>query len=119
MSMLKVFLRQLFSDKCRLTSLELDLSHDDSSNNIHEFFSSCSKMNSNDIRNESLTQCKTLRYLKIDLQSGCLLDDITKHVPALEILSVRFKDSLIDQQSVEPFMKRFASSIVNWYSKVK
>jgi hypothetical protein len=117
--MFKEFLRKLFSDKCRLTSLELDVSNDSSSANIHEFFSLSSNVNRNLISNELATHCKSLRYLKIDLIYGCLLEHIIKCVPALEILSVQFKHSLVNEWSDGPQIKRFASSIFNWYDKVK
>ncbi|CAF1316118.1 unnamed protein product [Rotaria sordida] len=114
MLMFKKFLRTLFSDKCRLISLEVDISNDVSAVDIHKCFS----LSSISINNVVVTQCMTLRYLHIHLIYGYFLERIIEHVPALETLSVVFIDSLMKESSYEPRMKRFASTILNWYEKM-
>ncbi|CAF4884543.1 unnamed protein product [Rotaria sp. Silwood1] len=114
MLMFKKFLRTLFSDKCRLISLEVDISNDVSAVDIHKCFS----LSSISINNVVVTHCMTLRYLHIHLIYGYFLERIIEHAPALETLSVIFKDSLMKESSYEPSMKRFASTILNWYEKV-
>jgi len=118
MLMFEEFTRKLFSNKCHLTSLELDISNDDTCVHIHKFLSLPSNINSDVIHNEVVTHCKSLRYLKIDLIDGSFLENLIEHVPNLEILSVQFKHTLMKGLSDEPQMKRFASSIINWYTKV-
>ncbi|CAF3182013.1 unnamed protein product [Rotaria sp. Silwood2] len=114
MLMFKEFLRTLFSDKCRLISLEVDISNDDSAVDIHGCFS----LSSISINNVVVTHCMTLRYLHIHLIYGYFLEHIIEHVPILETLSVIFKDSLMKESSYKPKMKRFASTILNWYEKM-
>ncbi|CAF4227981.1 unnamed protein product [Rotaria sordida] len=110
MLMFKEFLRKLFSDKCQLTSLELDIPDDDNYDGIYECLS---------IDNPVIIHCITLRHLHIHLIYGYFLEDIIKYVPALQTLSVTFKDSLMEKQLYEPKMKRFISVNSNWYEKVK
>jgi hypothetical protein len=113
--MFKKFLRQLFSDKCQLISLELDISNDKNFVDIHECFSLSSISNNNIV----VTHCITLRYLHIHLIYGYFLEHIIEHVPALESLSVIFKYSLIRESSYESEMKQFPSTTLNWYKKVR
>ncbi|CAF4174653.1 unnamed protein product [Rotaria sordida] len=117
--MIKEFLHKLLSDKCQLISLDLDISNDDSTVNIHQCFSLYSDIYLNKINNKLVTSCTSLRYLTIHLIYGCFLENIIEHIPALEILSIIFKHSLIKKwYSYEPSIKRFPSSIVNWYEKI-
>ncbi|CAF1220164.1 unnamed protein product [Rotaria sp. Silwood1] len=109
MFMLKEFLCKLFSDKCQLTSLELDIPNDHNYNGIHECLS---------INNPVIIHCITLRHLHVHLIYGYFLEDIIKYVPALQTLSVTFKDSLIQKRLYEPKMKRFISINSNWYEKM-
>ncbi|CAF1447353.1 unnamed protein product [Rotaria sordida] len=109
MLMFKEFLRKLFSDKCQLTSLELDIPDDHNYNGIYECLS---------INNPVIIHCITLRHLHIHLIYGYFLEDIIKYVPALQTLSVTFKDSLMQKQLYEPKMKRFIPINSNWYEKM-
>ncbi|CAF1266246.1 unnamed protein product [Rotaria sordida] len=118
MLMFEEFIRKLFSNKCHLTSLELDISNDDTCVNIHKFLSLSSNINSDVIHNEIVTHCKSLRYLKIDLIDGSFLENLIEHVPNLEILSVQFKYTLMEKLSDEPQMERFTSGIISWYTKM-
>ncbi|CAF4744957.1 unnamed protein product, partial [Rotaria sp. Silwood2] len=108
MFMSKKFLRELFSDKCQLTSLELNIPNDHNYNGIHECLS---------INNPVIIYCITLRHLHIHLIYGYFLENIITYVPALQTLSVTFKDSLMQKRLYEPKMKRFISINFNWYEK--
>ncbi|CAF3328527.1 unnamed protein product [Rotaria sp. Silwood2] len=109
MFMSKKFLRELFSDKCQLTSLELNIPNDHNYNGIHECLS---------INNPVIIYCITLRHLHIHLIYGYFLENIITYVPALQTLSVTFKDSLMQKRLYEPKMKRFISINFNWYEKL-
>ncbi|CAF4759219.1 unnamed protein product, partial [Rotaria sp. Silwood2] len=89
MFMFKEFLHQLFSDKCQLTYLELDISDDDSVNDIHE----CLSLSSVSINNLVITHCMNLHYSHIHLTYGYFLEHSIEHGSALQTLSVIFKDS--------------------------
>jgi hypothetical protein len=115
--MFKEFLTKIFSAKCRLISLELDISNDDSSVDIHRCFLFPSDTYSNIINSGLVTHCMNLRYLHIHLIYGYILEHIIQRVPALEVLSVQFTEKLI-KDSVGFKVKRFAPTLVNWYDKV-
>ncbi|CAF4259387.1 unnamed protein product [Rotaria sordida] len=119
--MYQEFIRQLFSSKCQLTSLRLDISQDNSLYQIHKCFSSSSSSDiySNQIDNQLVTNCMTLRRLHIHVIHGYFIEHIIEHVPALEILSVVIEDSLAQEQLYHIKTKKFSSTIVNWYDKVK
>jgi hypothetical protein len=117
--MFKEFLRKLFSAKCQLTSVEIDISNDDSSVDIHQFYSFSIDGHSNVINNELITHCMNLRYLHIHLMYGYILEYIIQHTPALEILSVQFKNGLVKQSSFELEITQFAPNLFNWRDKVK
>lgn len=117
MSMFKEFLTKMFSDKCQLTSLELDISNDMSNVDIHRCFSFPSNTYSNIINSGLVTHCMNLRYLHIHLMYGSILEHIIQCVPALEVLSVEFTQKLI-KDDVAFKIKRFAPTFVNWYDKV-
>ncbi|CAF4147980.1 unnamed protein product [Rotaria sordida] len=114
------FIRQLFSSKCQLTSLRLDISQDNSLFQIHDCLSSSfSHIYSNQIDNQLVTNCMTLRRLHIHVIYGYFIEDIIEHVPALEILSVIIRDTLARQSLYPVTVKTFTPTIVNWYDKVK
>ncbi|CAF0950067.1 unnamed protein product [Adineta steineri] len=113
MLMFKEFLRELFSVKCQLTSIELDISDDDFSTNIHRSYSLSIGAHSNVINNELITHCMNLRYLHIHLIYGYILEYIIQRTPALEILSVQFKDGLVKQSSYELQLQQFVPNLFN------
>ncbi|CAF4155082.1 unnamed protein product, partial [Rotaria sp. Silwood2] len=116
--MVKEFIRNLFSVKCQLTSLNLDISNDRSTVNIHECFLSSSNISSNLINHDFVTHCTSLRYLHIHLIHGFFLEHIIERLPSLEILSVQFQSTLVKEDCIyEPMIKKFSSSI-NWYDKI-
>ena len=119
MAMLKNFLRKLFSDRCRLTSLELDISNKfiGVGVNLYQCFSFHSDSYPYQIHIELLNQCENLRHLHIHLIYGHILDDIIQRVPRLENLNVVFTQTLCKGSS--GFMgKRSTPTFVNWYDKV-
>ncbi|CAF4130132.1 unnamed protein product [Rotaria sordida] len=118
--MYQEFIRQLFSSKCQLTSLRLDISQDNSLYQIHKCFSSSSSSDiySNQIDNQLVTNCMTLRRLHIHVIHGYFIEHIIEHVPALKILSVVIEDSLAQEQLYHIKTKKFSSTIVNWYDKI-
>ncbi|CAF3874562.1 unnamed protein product, partial [Rotaria sordida] len=110
MLMFQEFVRRLFSDKCQLTSLELDLSTDFFNVNIHKCFST--------ITNKPVTHCMSLRYLHIHLIYGFLFEHLIEHVPNLEILSVQFKNALLWKNSLDSDTTTFIPTNVNWCNKI-
>ena len=110
--MCQQFIRQLFSSKCQLTSLRLDISQH---NSLDCLSSSFSDIYSNQIDNQLLTNCMTLRRLHIHIIHGYFIG----HVPALEILSVIIRKSLAIKQLYQMKTKMFSSTVINWYDKVK
>ena len=109
--MFQEFVRRLFSDKCQLTSLKVDVSINDSNATVHPYFSL--------INNEIGTHCISLRYLHIHLSSGCLFEHIVEHVPNLEILSVEFQSFLIRQWHPILNTETFLPINADWCNKVK
>ncbi|CAF4809603.1 unnamed protein product, partial [Rotaria sp. Silwood2] len=116
--MCQEFMRQLFSSKCQLTSLRLDISKDNSFFQIHNYFSSSFfHINTNQIDNQLVTTCMSLRRLHIHIIYGYFIEHIVNHVPALEILSVIIRDSLARHLLYQMKVKTFTPAVVNWYDK--
>ncbi|CAF0880525.1 unnamed protein product [Rotaria sordida] len=117
--MFREFVHKLLSDKCKLISLDLDMSNDNTTVNIHQCFSLYSDIYLKKITNKFVTSCTSLRYLSIHLIYGYFLENIIEHIPSLEILSVIFKNTLMNEwYSYEPSIKRCSSNIFNWYEKI-
>ncbi|CAF4654238.1 unnamed protein product, partial [Rotaria socialis] len=111
---LKEFVFKLFSVKCQLTTLDLDISNDYDSIGIHTCFSLSSNRYLNLINNKLVTYCTSLRCLRIQLIYGVFLEQIIERVPSLEILSVQFACSLVKNWYLyEQQIKRFSPSVVN------
>ncbi|CAF4793033.1 unnamed protein product, partial [Rotaria sp. Silwood2] len=118
--MCQEFIRQLFSSKCQLTSLQLDISQDNSLFQIHDCFSSSFfHIYSNEIDNQLVTNCMSLRRLHIHVIHGYFIEHIIEHVPPLETLSVIIRDSLASPLLYQIKFKTFPPTVVNWYDKVK
>ncbi|CAF4324307.1 unnamed protein product, partial [Rotaria sordida] len=79
--------------------------------------SSSSDIYSNQIDNQLVTNCMTLRRLHIHVIHGYFIEHIIEHVPALEILSVVIGNSLAQEQLYYMKTKKFSSTIINWYDK--
>ncbi|CAF2872673.1 unnamed protein product [Rotaria sp. Silwood2] len=117
--MCKQIIRQLFSSKCQLTCLRLNMINDSSDYRIHESFSPYYDIYSSEIDNQLNTNCMTLRYLYIKIVFGYFIEYVIEHVPALEILSITFKYSLIREFLHQMRMIQFVPTISNWNDKVK
>ncbi|CAF3370587.1 unnamed protein product, partial [Rotaria socialis] len=91
-TMIKKLISQLFSDKCQLILLRLDIGDDDNPLNIHKCFTSCSHPSSTSISNINQYCCWTLRYLYISLKYPSFLEHLIEHIPNIERLSVSFKN---------------------------
>ncbi|CAF3423509.1 unnamed protein product, partial [Rotaria sp. Silwood2] len=116
--MCQEFIRQLFSSKCQLTSLQLDISQDNSLFQIHDCFSSSFfHIYSNEIDNQLVTNCMSLRRLHIHVIHGYFIEHIIEHVPPLETLSVIIRDSLASPLLYQIKFKTFPPTVVNWYDK--
>ncbi|CAF3078204.1 unnamed protein product [Rotaria sp. Silwood2] len=103
MIMFKVFLCQLFSEKCHLISLRFDISNELTDGKIHRCLSSNFCHSSNLIQYQLPTCCLTLRHLHIRLRYACFLENLVEHVPNLEQIS-----------NVE----RLKQSNENWFNKI-
>ncbi|CAF5069463.1 unnamed protein product, partial [Rotaria sp. Silwood1] len=109
------FICQLFSSKCQLTTLQLDISKDNSVFQIHKCLSSSSDIISNLIDdNQLVIKCITLRRLHVHLGFGYFIE----HVSALEVLSVIFRDSLAREWVNLMKIEKFTSTVISWYDKV-
>lgn len=117
MSMLKQFLCQLFSDKCQLISLQLDIPDGNTSTNIHQSLSLPSNLCS--MYNKIPYSCMSLRYLHIRLDCACFLEDVIERVPNLKKLSVYLRSSWVRNRFGESTMGTFAQSNETWSSKVR
>jgi hypothetical protein len=114
--MFKKFIRQLFSDKCQLTSLRLDIANDESFTKIHQCLT-LSSYPSNSISNTKQNCCMTLRYLYIRLKYICLLEHLIKHIPNIERLSVICSTLNMEPRS-ESNIETLIKSNGNWFEKV-
>ncbi|CAF4703514.1 unnamed protein product, partial [Rotaria sp. Silwood2] len=118
-AMCKQIMRQLFSSKCQLTCLRLDITNDSSDYRIHQTFSPYYNIYLSEFDNQLNTNCMTLRCLHIKIVFGYFIEYVIEHVPALEILSVTFKYSLVREFLHQRRMIQFVPTISNWNDKVK
>ncbi|CAF3015196.1 unnamed protein product [Rotaria sp. Silwood2] len=88
--MFKKLICQLFSDKCQLISLQLDIDDDNNPLNIHQCFTLCSHSSSKSISNKIQYCCLTLHYLYVCLKYTYFLEHLIEHIPNIEQLSVIF-----------------------------
>jgi len=119
MIMFKVFLRQLFSGQCHLTSLRLDISNGLTDGDIHRCLTSNFYHSSNFIQYQHPSCCLTLRRLHIQLKYACFLENLLEHVPNLEQMSVQFHSSLIFDLLCRSNVERLEQSNENWFNKVR
>jgi hypothetical protein len=105
--MFKDLVRQLFSPKCQLISLRLDIPHDESSINIYQCLSF------------SADRCMSLRYLHVRLHYGCLLLHIIELVPNLEQLSVCLRTPSVRNEFFDSSSGTFRKSDEMCYNKVR
>ena len=119
MTMIKQLLCQLFSARCQLTSLRLDISHGFRNPSIHRSLDSNSYLSFNSIQHELQSYCMTLRCLHIRLNHTRFLENLIEHVPNLEQMSVEFHYALkfgsFDKSNVE----KLTQSNKDWFNKVR
>ncbi|CAF3361200.1 unnamed protein product [Rotaria socialis] len=128
MILIKQLLCQLFSGRCRLKSLRLDISNEFTSGDIHQCLVGNSYFSSNFIVNQCESCCMTLRRLFIRLKYTFFLENLIEHVPNLEEMSVQFEYSLnfdslwelnIETSNAEfVYLKRLLNNL-NYVEKLK
>ena len=117
--MIKELLCQIFSQKCQLQNLYLDLSNERRSGPLHQCLSINSSLSFDSIGIQSSSSCLTLRYLNIRLNATCFFQNLIEHVPNLEQISVEFIDSIVFDLPSEWNMKASRKYNQNWFDKVK
>ncbi|CAF3738920.1 unnamed protein product [Rotaria socialis] len=90
MILIKQLLCQLFSGRCRLKSLRLDISNEFTSGDIHQCLVGNSYFSSNFIVNQCESCCMTLRRLFIRLKYTFFLENLIEHVPNLEEINYSY-----------------------------
>ncbi|CAF1535451.1 unnamed protein product [Rotaria magnacalcarata] len=108
------FIRQLFSGKCRLISLRIDLVYADFG--LYQYFKlnhylSCS------ITEQYRASCHILRRLHIHLNYTYFLEYLIEHVPVLEKLNVIFCDSLEVRPRSMSDIENLIETSGNWFNK--
>ncbi|CAF4520212.1 unnamed protein product [Rotaria sp. Silwood2] len=116
--MVRKLISQLFSDKCQLILLRLDIGDDDNPLNIHECLTSCSHPSSTSISNKNQYCCWTLRYLYVGLKYTSFLEHLIEHIPNIERLSVSFKKWLDLEFRSRSDIQTLIKSNGNWFEKV-
>ncbi|CAF4496811.1 unnamed protein product, partial [Rotaria sp. Silwood2] len=118
MIIIKQLLCQLFSGRCRLKSLRLDISNEFTSGDIHKCLVGNSYFSSNFIVNQCESCCMTLRRLFIRLKYTFFLENLIEHVPNLEEMSVQFEYSLNFDSLWELNIETSSQSNENWFNKI-
>ncbi|CAF3172846.1 unnamed protein product [Rotaria sp. Silwood2] len=116
--MFKQLIREIFSEKCQLTHLRLDISNDNSPINIHQCLTSSYIPLSSSIPDQIQSRCLTLRYLYICLKFTCFLEHLMEYIPNIERLSVTFKQLMYFEPRSESDIETLIKSNGNWFEKV-
>ena len=116
MNMIKELLRQIFSEKCQLKYLQLDISEECEYGPLHECLSPNPSFKSIQTHAQS---CVTLRQIDIRLNSTCFLRSLIERVPNLEQLSVESISSLLMHLPREQDVETLTKSNENWFNKVR
>lgn len=98
----------LFSDECRLTSLELDFVCGHDSRELHQCLTP-----------QNQIYCPNLRNLRLHIQYTILLENLIDYVPVLQKLSVSFYQSLYISPRSSSEIKDLIKTIGNWSNKVR
>ncbi|CAF3496228.1 unnamed protein product [Rotaria socialis] len=114
MILIKQLLCQLFSGRCRLKSLRLDISNEFTSGDIHQCLVGNSYFSSNFIVNQCESCCMTLRRLFIRLKYTFFLENLIEHVPNLEEILKTF----ICEDAEFVYLKRLLNNL-NYVEKLK
>ncbi|CAF1082255.1 unnamed protein product [Rotaria sordida] len=113
--MFQQLLNEIFSNKCQLNSLQLDITK--SFYSIHQCLNPDSNLQSRTISNEYQSYCLTLRRLYIRLDYRCFLEHLIQYVPNLEQLSVHFRHSLDKDIAFGSNIETLILSNGNWFNK--
>ncbi|CAM4905322.1 unnamed protein product [Rotaria socialis] len=113
--MFQEFIRQLFSGKCRLISLRIDLVYGDFG--LYQYFKlnhylSCS------ITEQYRASCHTLRRLHIHLNYTYFLEYLIEHLPVPENLNVIFCDSLDVRPRSMSDIENLIKTSGHWFNKL-
>jgi len=118
--MFKDFLREIFSNKCQLISLRLNVPIVNFTNmNFHQCLSLSSNVYSSSISNQNSCYYITLRYLHIRISYACFLEHLIEHVPNLKCLSVCLRRGWGRNDPLESTFGTLEKSNVIWSNKVK
>ena len=118
--MFKDFLREIFSNKCQLISLRLNVPTVYFTDiNFHQCLSLSSNAYSSSISNQNSCYCITLRYLHIRISYACFLEHLIEYVPNLKCLSVCLQRGWGRNDPLEPTFGTLEKSDVIWSNKVK
>lgn len=110
--MIEQIICQLFSVKCNLKSLQLDLGHSLRHETTYRWYSS------NCIQYEDRSSCLSLRRLHIQLTEAHLIENLIEHLPNLEEMSVECLSSLTFNVLRESNLQTLTKSKKNWLNKV-
>ncbi|CAF4089302.1 unnamed protein product [Rotaria magnacalcarata] len=118
MTMIKQLLCQLFSGRCKLKSLRIDISNELRGGSIHYCLASNSDLSSNLIQYQ-LQSCNiTLLRLHIRLNRICFLENLIEYVLNLEQMSVEFHSSSVFNSSWKSNVETLKKSNKNWFNKL-
>ncbi|CAF1496216.1 unnamed protein product [Rotaria magnacalcarata] len=116
--MIKQLLCQLFSGRCKLKSLRIDISNELRGGSIHYCLASNSDLSSNLIQYQ-LQSCNiTLLRLHIRLNRICFLENLIEYVLNLEQMSVEFHSSSVFNSSWKSNVETLKKSNKNWFNKI-
>ncbi|CAF2983536.1 unnamed protein product, partial [Rotaria sp. Silwood2] len=110
--MLIEFLCKLFSSRCQLKTLQLDISKELTNGMIPRYLAS------NSFLCQYQSCCITLRHLFIRLERKSVLENIIQHLPNLEQISVQFDSSLVLRPLSKSNVETLKNSNGNWFNKV-
>ena len=99
MDAIEQLLRLIFSEKCQLQYLRLDISEEYRGGPLHECLSRKSSFYPNSTQPYAPSCCVTLRQIDIRLNSTSFLLNLIAHVPNLEELSVELISLVLDFSS--------------------
>lgn len=120
MSVYQDFIAKLFSQKCRLTSLRIDICNFHGGRyNILEHLRPVSDAFLNSISYKGDQFCMTLRRLNIRLESIDFIENLFDRLPNIEQMSLEFSDKMEPRPE-----RRFSDQLLkevngNWAKKVK
>ena len=119
MNRIEELLQRIFSEKCQLQYLRLDISNEYQCGPLHKCLSRNSSLSSDSILTHPRSCCLNLRYVDIRLNSTSFLLNLIEHVPNLEQLSVEFIFSLVFDFSSKWNVEASRKNNENWFNQVR